>query len=292
MLTGPPEGASNGALAAQALADRGLFGPALTAAEAIISAASGDGGGLPDAAASSSAVRALLVKASILRQLGQHSRARGCDGAALTAARTLPADAGRTDGLRRDGSPARSLLIRDAYLGLAADAVGAPDAVRARAFLASADATVIDPPWWSRVRGLWVQAEVDLITDRDARAVARDAITLCRAAPGDPVRYRAKSELFAAIACDVAGDPERERHAENAIGLAGDYGLTPLEWPAQDALSRWACAAGDQAASHRHARAAAAALERILESLPSDLRESFAASPPVLRVMAKAYPST
>lgn len=274
---------------AQALADRGHFSDALLAAESLIGTQGpeelgSDAACEPIPPLDGPGVAALVLKASIQRQLGRHDLARACDGAALAAARSIP---DRHESSDSGSTPwSRAVVTAMAYQGLAADAVGAADARRAAAFLASADAAAIQAPWWLRVRREWVATEVHLIAGTDAEASAATALGLCEEATGDPVRYLAKSHLFAAIAADVAGAPDRDAHAVAALDLAQRYGLAPLLWPVAAARARWAEQSGDAEAQRHFTDLAARTIRNVLDASPRGLGADFAATSAVRAVVA------
>ncbi len=300
---------------AQALADRGRFADALLLAEALIGAGNQEQPE-PDAACEpippqdAAGVAALVLKASIQRQLGRHDLARSCDGAALAAARGMVVPGTRTGtgtgaGRQRRGSGpellSHAVVTSMAYQGLAADAVGSADAARAWAFLASADAAaesagagvdVEQAPWWLRVRREWVATEIHLISDTDATASAAAALRLCDQAVGVPVRYLAKSLLFAAIAADVAGAPDRDAYAAEALLLASRHELAPVLWPAAAARARWAELSGDTEGERQFRELAASTIGTVIDASPRGLGADFAATQAVRAVTApKEWPS-
>lgn len=157
---------------------------------------------------------ALSTRASFLRQLGWHDRARSLDGQALA----------RADGA---ATPAA-----DALIGLAADALGVGRfAASARALRRAAD--LIDESTASRlpVRLAWVSAELAMVSGDGAAAVDHAERGLRLAASLTSARHTVKSRVVLAAARCSSGDIESSRReADRALREAGSFGLVPLRW--------------------------------------------------------------
>lgn len=152
---------------------------------------------------------ALSTRASYRRQLGNHSGARGDDGAALALA----------------GTDAQATC--DALVGLAADALG-PGRVRlARALLDRARAGLSEAPTRCEVRWCWVAAETELVAGQGGRARehARRARELARSSTS--VRHQVKSDLVLAA---TLSPPSATELAEKVLARAEQHRLVPLVW--------------------------------------------------------------
>lgn len=183
------------------------------------------------------APRADTIRASVARQQGRHSAAEPLDRAALTAAARLPE------------SLDRELLIALATFGLAADRLGQTDFGAAQEHLR--EGRLAAAAWAATGRadpdrfGLdpiclqyWVETEVHLGLDQPLAAVAsgRAAVDRARgmsAHAARRVQHIAKSELFAGVACRVAGQPAAAVQHINACHRAAlPADLQPLIGPA------------------------------------------------------------
>ncbi|MEO6882040.1 MAG: hypothetical protein ABI181_13990 [Mycobacteriaceae bacterium] len=152
---------------------------------------------------------ALSTRASHRRQLGNHTGARGDDGAALVLA----------------GSSAQARC--DALVGLAADALG-PGRVRlARALLARARAELGEAPSRCEIRWCWVAAETELVAGQGAAARGHAHRGRELAESGTSLRHQVKSGLV--LAATLSGAPATEL-AENVLAVAEQQRLIPLVW--------------------------------------------------------------
>jgi len=202
--------------------------------------------------------RAVLARASHLRQLGGHAAAAVLDGRALrtlvtgtgtvtgtgqgtseyrapaTTADALGAAAAAGGGLPdRWGAGARA-AVADALTGLAADALGRFDARTAGRLLDRADPWCGGPGHRTRVRYEWVLAETALVVGRPAVAVAAAGRALSGARLLGSPRHVLKSRLVRAVAAGVAGEDPVAVLAEldDVAADAWGAGLLPLHRPA------------------------------------------------------------
>ncbi|WP_101948467.1 hypothetical protein [Mycobacterium sp. 3519A] len=154
------------------------------------------------------------TRASFLRQLGWHDRARRWDGRALTLA-GADVEAGA-----------------DALIGLAADALGvgrfaASAAALQRAAVLLAEQSSPRLP----VRLAWVTAELAMARGDGQAAVphAERAVELAKALGS--ARHVVKSDVVKAAALCSAGDVDAARRvADCALAKAGRLGIIPLRW--------------------------------------------------------------
>jgi hypothetical protein len=159
--------------------------------------------------------------AAVQRQLGRHAEARDWDEVA------------------RDSAGDLVEASCDAWLGLAADAVGLADPAGAASALERVQELVTDQPqWWRhRIRVDWVRAELALLADEpgQARAAAERALDAAESA-GAP-RHVAKSLLFAGVAATAQGHPDAAMDLlSRAAVLAEGLGALPLVWPSRALL--------------------------------------------------------
>ena len=159
--------------------------------------------------------------ATVQRQLGRHGQAREWDQVALQSA---------------EGSAEAAC---EAWLGLAADAVGLREPEASADALAAVDAFLTDPAlWWrQRIRVDWIRAELALLADQPAvaRAAAERALDAAESA-GAP-RHIAKSLLIAGVAATAQGHPEAAMDLlSRAAVLAEGLGALPLVWPSRAML--------------------------------------------------------
>ncbi|BBZ37662.1 hypothetical protein [Mycobacterium conspicuum] len=161
------------------------------------------------------------TQASLLRQLGWHTLARGWDGRALALAGADP--------------EARA----DALIGLAADALGVGRFAAAARLLTRADAALKPAELAANaaqrlaVRRRWVGAELAMASGDGATAVRRaeEGVELARAMTTASVRHQVKSDVVLAAALCSDGATERARVvAQNALTSTGEFGLIPLRW--------------------------------------------------------------
>jgi hypothetical protein len=183
---------------------QGRYGVALAELEAV--SRYPDGGPLPSLA--------LSTRASFLRQLGWHAKARAWDGRALALA-----------GAHAD---ARA----DALIGLAADALGVGRFELSARLLARAQ-DVVGAVGSARlpVRLEWVSAELAMVTGRGSAAVGHAEQAVALAAELGSARHAVKSDVVLAAALCCAGSIERSRRvADTALAAAEQHGLVPLTW--------------------------------------------------------------
>lgn len=163
------------------------------------------------------ASRALSTRASLVRQLGWHAQARGLDGRALA--------------LADSDAEARS----DAFVGLAADALGLARFPLAHALLDQAESLSahgdVRWPWRLPLRLAWVRAELAMVSGDGARSLryARTAERLARDVPS--VRHQVKTAMVLAAALSSAGDfDESAVVAARGLQAATVNALVPLRW--------------------------------------------------------------
>jgi len=154
------------------------------------------------------------TRASFLRQLGWHDRARGWDGLAIALAGSDP----------ESGA--------DAFVGLAADALGVGR------FAASATALrrageLLRRPASPRlpVRLAWVSAELAMARGEGATAVGHAERAVDLAAALGSARHTLKSAVVRAAALCSAGEIDASRRlADAALQDADRLGIIPLRW--------------------------------------------------------------
>ena len=154
------------------------------------------------------------TRASFLRQLGWHDRARGWDGLAIPLAGSDP----------ESGA--------DAFIGLAADALGVGR------FAASATALrrageLLRRPASPRlpVRLAWVSAELAMARGEGATAVGHAERAVDLAAALGSARHTLKSAVVRAAALCSAGEIDASRRlADVALQDADRLGIIPLRW--------------------------------------------------------------
>ena len=154
------------------------------------------------------------TRASFLRQLGWHGRARRWDGRAVAlAGADLEAGA-------------------DALIGLAADALGVGRfAASATALGRAADLLTDAAPARLPVRLAWVSAELAMARGDGATAVGHAQRAVDLAARLGSARHALKSDVILAAALCSAGDLESARRiADAALERSGDLGMIPLRW--------------------------------------------------------------
>jgi hypothetical protein len=157
---------------------------------------------------------AYSTRASFLRQLGGHARARTWDGRALAVAGSDP-EAGA-----------------DALIGLAADALGVGRfAASATALERAAGLLTASVPPRLPVRLAWVSAELAMARADGATAVGHAERSVQLAAGLGSARHAVKSDMVLAAALCSAGNIDRSRLvAEAALDAAGGLGIIPLRW--------------------------------------------------------------
>ena len=163
------------------------------------------------------------TRASFLRQLGWHERARTWDGRASALA-----------GADREAGA-------DALIGLAADALGMGRfAASERALDRAAD--LLDEPGPARlhVRIAWVSAELAMARGQGAEAVDHAETALAGAAALGSARHTLKSEVVRAAALCCAGDLDGSRRvADTALDSTERLGMIPLRWALASLAGRY-----------------------------------------------------
>jgi tetratricopeptide (TPR) repeat protein len=168
------------------------------------------------------------TRASFLRQLGGHARARAADGQAWAHCAGDPEAAA------------------DALVGLAADALGMGRfGVSARLL---ERARTIDTPDNSRrrIRLSWVSAELAMVQGHGAEAVEHARRAVAAAAGHSSTRHAVKSDVVLAAALCSAGEYDAARDvADSALQAAEKSGLIPLRWALACVLADIGSAAHD-----------------------------------------------
>ena len=154
------------------------------------------------------------TRASFLRQLGWHDRARGWDGCAMVLAGADP-EAGA-----------------DALIGLAADALGVGRfAASATALRRASELLTRSGQPRLPVRLAWVSAELAMARGDGATAVGHAERAVELAAAFGSARHAVKSDVIQAAALCSAGELDASRCvAEAALQDAERLGLVPLCW--------------------------------------------------------------
>jgi hypothetical protein len=153
------------------------------------------------------------TRASFLRQLGWHARARMCDGRAAALA----------------GSDAEAGA--DALIGLAADALGVGRFVASERALERAGELVAEAPARLTVRLAWVSAELAMARGAGPTAVGHAERAVDLAASLGSTRHAVKSDVVRAAAMCSTGDVEAARRvADQALDAAESLGMIPLCW--------------------------------------------------------------
>jgi hypothetical protein len=154
------------------------------------------------------------TRASFLRQLGWHERARRWDGRAMAMA----------------GSDQEAGA--DALIGLAADALGVGRfAASATALRRAAEALTRSAPPRLPVRLAWVSAELAMARGDGETAVGHANRAVELAAAFGSARHTVKSEVILAAALCSVGDLDGSRNvADAALQATGRQGMIPLRW--------------------------------------------------------------
>ena len=152
------------------------------------------------------------TRASFLRQLGWHDRARRWDGrASALAGSDLEAGA-------------------DALIGLAADALGVGRFSASARALDRATDLVADSARL-RVRLAWVSAELAMGRGQGTVAVEHAERAVAAAADLGSTRHTVKSDVVLAAALCCTGDLDGSRRvAEAALDDTEHHGMIPLRW--------------------------------------------------------------
>lgn len=154
------------------------------------------------------------TRASFLRQLGWHDRARRWDGRAMALA----------------GSDQEAGA--DALIGLAADALGVGRfPASATALRRAAELLTGSPHARLPVRLEWVSAELAMARGEGATAVAHAERAVELASALGSARHAVKSDVVRAAALCSAGKLDAARRvADGALQDAGRLGIIPLRW--------------------------------------------------------------
>ena len=154
------------------------------------------------------------TRASFLRQLGWHDRARRWDGRAMATAGSDP-EAGA-----------------DALIGLAADALGVGRfAASAAALRRAGERLTGSVPARLPVRLAWVSAELAMASGDGQTAVGHAERAVELAASFGSARHAVKSDVILAAALCSAGEIEASRRvADAALQDADRLGIIPLCW--------------------------------------------------------------
>lgn len=153
------------------------------------------------------------TRASFLRQLGWHDRARTWDGRAVAVAGSDP-EAGA-----------------DALIGLAADALGVGRFAASERALRRTEELVAEAPARLRVRLAWVSAELAMVRGQGSTAQRHAQRAVEEAAALGSARHAVKSEVVLAAALCCAGDLDGSRRVGDAALDATDrLGMIPLRW--------------------------------------------------------------
>jgi hypothetical protein len=208
---------------------------------------------------------AAATAASVHRGLGRHAAARDLDEAALAMSHGI------------------SEAAFDGTLGLATDAVGLGELDTARARLAEAGAMLVrhDDEWWrQRVRFDWARAEVALLADDPAEALAAAVASVDRAESARAPRHVAKGLLFQGVAELQGGSEEAAGTLRRAATLADGLVALPVVWQARALLGALlAGTPGDEGS--RSLAAARSAVLTIAGDLSPELREEWLSQPNV-----------
>ncbi|OZD03926.1 hypothetical protein CH275_16195 [Rhodococcus sp. 06-235-1A] len=167
------------------------------------------------------------TRASWLRQLGKHERARHFDGRAVSLVGIVgPARS-------RDTVEART----DALTGLAADALGSGRFGMADALLARSAEQRLGSfgggLWRPALRAAWVAAELAMMRGDGPEALRHAESALALSTDADSLRHSIKTDLVLAAALSCAGETARARDsAVQVASAAAMHGLLPLRWAA------------------------------------------------------------
>ena len=211
------------------------------------------------------AALAAATAASVHRGLGRHEAARQLDESGLAMSEGM--DEARFD----------------ATLGLAIDAVGLGELDTARARLAEAESLVAghDAEWWrQRVRFDWGRAEVALLADEPAEALAAAAASVERAESARAPRHVAKGLLFQGVAELQGGSPEAAHTLRRAATLAEGLVALPVVWQARALLGALLAGTPGEESSKSLAAARSAVLTMAADLSP-EMREEWLAQPNV-----------
>lgn len=167
------------------------------------------------------------TRASWLRQVGEHERARRFDGIAVFLVGLVGPPTST------DATEARS----DALTGLAADALGSGRSHLADALLARSteqwQGRVGRGLWRPALRAAWVAAELAMMRGDGPEAVRHAEAARALANDADSLRHVVKTDLVAAAALSCVGETSRARESAVQVACAAEMaGLLPLRWAA------------------------------------------------------------
>ena len=167
------------------------------------------------------------TKASWLRQLGRHERARRFDGRAVL----LVGLEGRPRS--REAAEARS----DALIGLAADALGTGRFELAQTLLARSEehrrGSTGERLWRPALRAAWVSAELAMVRGDGPTAVRHAESARALANDADSLRHSIKTDLVLAASLSCTGQIARAHDsALQVASAAATHGQLPLRWAA------------------------------------------------------------
>lgn len=219
---------------------------------------------------------AAATMASVQRQLNRYAEARQYDQWAVSAV------------------PENLVVLTDAWMGLAADAVGTGDISQAEQCLARATRYYSGrEEWRTSLRIEWVRTEISLTRGDPATAIEYAQDALARAETADAPRHVAKSLLFLGSSLLTAAN--RGRTADSATwgramstlrrsaALAQSLGALPLVWPAQLLLAE--ALPPEDPARLAHRAAAATAVREIVKDLPPSIATGWSARPEVAALL-------
>lgn len=167
------------------------------------------------------------TRASWLRQVGEHERARRFDGMAVILVGLVgPSES-------EDSVQARS----DALTGLAADALGSGRFHLADTLLARSAGQrhghVGRGSWRPALRAAWVAAELAMMRGDGPEAVRHAEAARALANDADSLRHIVKTDLVVAAALSCAGETSCARESAVQVACAAEMaGLLPLRWAA------------------------------------------------------------
>lgn len=167
------------------------------------------------------------TRASWLRQVGRHERARRFDGIAVSLVGLVGPSTSR------DSVEARS----DALIGLAADALGSGRFHLADTLLARSAEQRQGPVgrglWRPALRAAWVAAELAMMRGDGPEAIRHAEAARALADDADSLRHIVKTDLVVAAALSCIGETDRARESAVQVACAAEMaGLLPLRWAA------------------------------------------------------------
>ncbi|WP_156399367.1 hypothetical protein [Rhodococcus sp. Leaf278] len=167
------------------------------------------------------------TRASWLRQLGRHERARRFDGKAVFLVGLV-------------GPPRSTAAVEarsDALIGLAADALGTGRFGVAQTLLERSEEYRLGPNghdlWRPALRAAWVSAELAMVRGDASTALRHAESARALANDADSLRHSIKTDLILAAALSCAGQAARAHDsAVQVASAAAMHGLLPLRWAA------------------------------------------------------------